>query len=217
MLPTTLGAGADQALRILCLGAHSDDIEIGCGGTLLRLLGERSGSSVYWVVFSATPEREREARESAAEFLVQAREATVVVLAFRESFFPAAWADIKNSFEEIKRAVNPDVVLSHHRNDFHQDHRVVAELAWNTFRDHVILEYEIPKFEGDLGTPNVYVPLSRSVADRKVDLLVRHFASQASRTWFRPDTFHGLMAIRGVECNAPQGRAEAFHARKLAF
>ena len=217
MLPVALGAGANQALRILCLGAHSDDIEIGCGGTLLRLLGERAGSSVHWVVLSATPEREREANASAADFLAEARSSTVVVKTFPESFFPSAWADIKNSFEEIKRAANPDVVLCHHRKDFHQDHRVVAELAWNTFRDHVILEYEIPKYEGDLATPNLYVPISRLVADRKVDLLLRHFASQAVRPWFRPDTFHGLMAVRGVECNAPQGRAEAFHARKLSL
>lgn len=217
MLPVALGAGANQALRILCLGAHSDDIEIGCGGTLLRLLGERAGSSVHWVVLSATPEREREANASAAEFLAEAQSSTVVVKTFPESFFPSAWADIKKAFEEIKRAATPDVVLCHHRKDFHQDHRVVAELAWNTFRDHVILEYEIPKYEGDLATPNFYVPISRLVADRKVDLLLRHFASQAVRPWFRPDTFHGLMAVRGVECNAPQGRAEAFHARKLSL
>jgi LmbE family N-acetylglucosaminyl deacetylase len=218
MLPVVLGTRAnDKALRILCLGAHSDDIEIGCGGTLLRLLGEREGSSVHWVVFSATPEREREANASAADFLAQAQSATVVVKTFPESFFPSAWLEIKKSFEEIKRAANPDVILCHHRKDVHQDHRVVAELAWNTFRDHVILEYEIPKFEGDLGSPNVYVPISRSLADRKVDLLLRHFPSQAARTWFRPDTFHGLMAIRAVECNAPEGRAEAFHAPKLSL
>ena len=218
MLPVALGTRAnDKALRILCLGAHSDDIEIGCGGTLLRLLGEHEGSSVHWVVFSATPEREREANASAADFLAQARSATVVVKAFPESFFPSVWLEIKKSFEEIRGAANPDVILCHHRKDLHQDHRVVAELAWNTFRDHVILEYEIPKFEGDLGSPNVYVPISRSLADRKVDLLLRHFPSQAARTWFRPDTFHGLMAIRAVECNAPEGRAEAFHAPKLSL
>jgi len=220
MLPLGLGASADatrsQPLRILCLGAHSDDIEIGCGGTILRLLAERS-AAVHWVVFSASVEREREARASAIEFLAQAAQSTVTVHGFRESFFPAAWAEIKNCFEEIKKAAAPDVVLCHHLRDFHQDHRVIAELAWNTFRNHVILEYEIPKYEGDLGTPNLYVPLPGPIAERKVDLLLRHFTSQAGRTWFRPDTFQGLMAIRGIECNAPDARAEAFHARKLTL
>jgi LmbE family N-acetylglucosaminyl deacetylase len=216
MLSLTLGAGAAGGpLRILCLGAHSDDIEIGCGGTVLRLLEEHPGSSVRWVVFSATPEREVEARGSAEAFLAKALHAVVDVKGFRESFFPSVWSDIKGSFEEIKGTFTPDVVLCHHRQDVHQDHRVIAELAWNTFRNHLVLEYEIPKYEGDLGHPNVFVPLGRAVAERKVDLLMRHFASQAKRLWFRPEAFFGLMSIRGVECNAPEGRAEAFHARKV--
>jgi LmbE family N-acetylglucosaminyl deacetylase len=216
MLPLSLGAGtAGGPLRILCLGAHSDDIEIGCGGTVLRLLDERPGSAVRWVVFSANPERAREARESAGAFLASAGQATVDVKSFRESFFPSVWSDIKGSFEEIKATFTPDVILCHHRHDVHQDHRVIAELAWNTFRNHMVLEYEIPKYEGDLGHPNVYVPLGRPVAERKVELLVRHFESQANRAWFRPETFLGLMTIRGVECNAPEGRAEGFHARKI--
>jgi LmbE family N-acetylglucosaminyl deacetylase len=215
---TPLAIGAPGApLRVVCLGAHSDDIEIGCGGTLLRLLAERPGSQVHWVVFSANGEREREARASAADFAGQAGALKVVVKTFRESFFPAAWADIKEAFEEVRREGEPDVVLCHHREDWHQDHRVLAELSWNTFRRHLILEYEIPKYEGDLGRPNLHVPLSRAVADRKVDLLMRHFGSQQQRTWFRPDTFHGLMAVRGVECNAPEGRAEAFHVRKCVI
>ncbi|HEX4475268.1 MAG TPA: PIG-L deacetylase family protein [Polyangiaceae bacterium] len=216
MLPLRLG-GVGTPLRILCLGAHSDDIEIGCGGTLLRLLKEHPGSSVYWVVFSATPDREKEARASAADFLEHAGDATVLVRAFRESYFPALWSDIKDSFEEVRHAARPDVVFSHHVHDLHQDHRVIAELAWNTFRNHVVLEYEIAKYEGDLGKPNLFVPLSKAQADRKVELLVRHFPSQAGRTWWRPDTFQGLMSIRGVECNAPDGRAEAFHARKCVL
>jgi LmbE family N-acetylglucosaminyl deacetylase len=202
-------------LRILCLGAHSDDIEIGCGGTLLRMLGERPGSSVHWVVFSANALRDAEARASAADFLAQAAEGTVIVKSFRESYFPAAWSDIKDGFEDLRRGIEPDVVFCHRRSDEHQDHRTVAELTWNTFRNHLVLEYEIPKYEGDLGTPNLFVPLTRAIADRKVDLLMRHFTSQAGRSWFRPDTFHGLMAIRGIECGAQEGRAEAFHARKL--
>lgn len=209
--------GRTEALRILCLGAHCDDIEIGCGATVLRLLAEHPGSSVHWVVFSSTPTREREARASAADFLAKAGEAHVVVKAFRESFFPAVWSEIKDFFEEIKRTVEPDVVLSHHQRDLHQDHRIVAELTWNTFRNHLVLEYEIPKYEGDLGTPNVFTPVPRSIADRKVELLMHHFGSQVSRPWFRPDTFHGLMSIRGVECHAPEGRAEGFYARKIVF
>jgi LmbE family N-acetylglucosaminyl deacetylase len=215
MLPVSLGTRAGGPLRILCVGAHSDDIEIGCGGTILRLLSEHRGSAVHWAVFSANDTREREARASAADFLADAGAATVLVKAFRESFFPAAWAEIKDFFEEIKRQVNPDLVFCHQRQDLHQDHRVIAELAWNTFRSHLIFEYEIPKYEGELAIPNVFVPLPRGTADRKVELLQRHFTSQASRSWFRPDTFHGLMSLRGVECNAPEARAEAFVARKV--
>jgi LmbE family N-acetylglucosaminyl deacetylase len=218
MLRLALPRDRETPFRVLCLGAHADDIEIGCGGTVMRLLSEqadRGGCAVHWVVFSATPDREREARASAAEVLAQAGEATVVVKSFRESFFPAAWSEIKTAFEEVKRAFEPDVVFCHRTADMHQDHRVVGELAWNTFRDHLVLEYEIPKYEGDLGSPNLYVPLPRALAERKVELLLRHFASQAARRWFRPDTFHGLMSVRGVECNAPDGRAEGFHARKI--
>ncbi len=204
-------------LRILCLGAHSDDIEIGCGGTVLRLIAEHPGSAVHWVVFSATGARDVEARASAEGFLAGAKAKTVVTKAFRESYFPAEWSQIKDFFEETRRAFEPDLVLTHHPRDLHQDHRVVGELTWNTFRNHLVLEYEIPKYEGDLGSPNLFVPLSRKHADEKVELLLKHFPSQASRTWFRPDTFHGLMSIRGVECNAPEGRAEAFHARKVVI
>jgi LmbE family N-acetylglucosaminyl deacetylase len=216
MIGVALG-GRTEALRILCLGAHCDDIEIGCGATVLRLLAERPGSSVHWIVLSSTPAREREARASAADFLAKAGEALVVVETFRESFFPAVWSDIKDFFEEVKRTVEPDIVLSHHQHDLHQDHRIVAELTWNTFRNHLVFEYEIPKYEGDLGRPNAYTPVPRAIADRKVELLMQHFASQASRPWFRPDTFHGLMAVRGVECHAPEGRAEGFHVRKIVF
>jgi LmbE family N-acetylglucosaminyl deacetylase len=218
ILPLTPGsAGTRQPLKILCLGAHSDDLEIGCGGTILRLLDEHPGSSVHWVVFSASPEREQEARASAAAFTAAAGSRTVTTKTFRESFFPAQWVEIKEFFEETRRAFEPDLVLCHHREDLHQDHKTIAELTWNTFRNHLVLAYEIPKYEGDLGKPNVYVPLSREVADRKVALILEHFASQAGRTWFRPDTFHGLMSIRAIECNALSARAEAFHAQKLVL
>jgi LmbE family N-acetylglucosaminyl deacetylase len=217
MLPLVIGAGAAAPLRILCLGAHSDDIEIGCGATLLKLLRERPGSSVDWVVFSATPAREKEARASAADFLATAGTHNVVVKHFRESYFPYVATELKDSFEELKQASNPDLIFSHFKQDAHQDHRLVADLTWNTFRNHLVLEYEIAKYEGDLAHPNVFVPLDFAVAQRKVDLLLRHFESQAGRSWFRADTFHGLMSIRGVECNAPDGRAEAFHGRKLTI
>jgi LmbE family N-acetylglucosaminyl deacetylase len=216
MLPLDLGKGR-APLRVLCLGAHSDDIEIGCGGTLLRLLDEVPGSSVHWVVLSATDVREREARASAADFLARAASSTVVTKAFRESYFPAQWSEIKLFLEEVRREGDPDVVLTHHHADLHQDHRIVSELTWNTFRRHLILEYEIPKYEGDLGRPNFFVRLPRTTAERKVELLMKHFQTQGARPWFRPDTFHGLMSIRGIESLAPDGRAEAFHARKVAL
>jgi LmbE family N-acetylglucosaminyl deacetylase len=217
MLSAALGAHQGQPLNILCLGAHSDDIEIGCGAAMLRLLAERPGSTVHWVVLSSTPDREREARASAADFLAASGSATVIVKAFRESYFPFVGAELKDFFEELKRIVEPDVVFSHHRHDEHQDHRTVAQFTWNTFRNQVVAEYEIPKFEGDLGHPNVYVPVSDEVVERKIALLSEHFGSQRRKSWFRPQTFRGLMAIRGVECNAPSGFAEAFHVRKLVL
>jgi LmbE family N-acetylglucosaminyl deacetylase len=216
MLPLSL-AKTEGPTRILCVGAHSDDIEIGCGGTLLRLLSERPSVEVHWVVFSANEAREQEARASASDFLSGAGAASVTVKRFRESYFPSVWSDVKDFFEEIRRQGNPDVVFCHRTNDLHQDHRVIGELAWNTFRNNLILEYEIPKYEGDLGTPNVFVPLTTAQAERKVELLMQHFASQRSRGWFRPSTFHGIMSIRGIECHAPDGRAEAFYARKVVL
>jgi LmbE family N-acetylglucosaminyl deacetylase len=217
MRELALRGPAGAPLSILCLGAHSDDIEIGCGATVLRLLDEHPGSSVHWVVHSATAEREREARASAADFLARAGATRIETKAFRESFFPAEWAQIKGHLEDVKREVSPDLILCHHQRDRHQDHRVVAELVWNTFRNHLIWEYEIPKYEGDLGAPNLFVPVTRAVAERKVALLLRHFETQRSRSWFRAETFHGLMSIRAVECQAPEGQAEAFHAPKLVM
>lgn len=217
MLTATLGAGLERPLEVLCLGAHSDDIEIGCGGTLLRLLGERPGTRVTWVVFSADDQREAEARRSATDFLADAGDAEVLVHRFRESYFPYVAADIKDAFEELKLAVAPDIVFTHRRDDDHQDHRTLGQFTWNTFRNHLVLEYEIPKYEGDLAHPNVFVPLDESTAERKVELLMRHFGTQRNKSWFRAETFRGLLAIRGVECVAASGAAEAFHARKLVL
>jgi len=213
MLGVRLGP-AEGALTVLCLGAHCDDIEIGAGGTLLRLLSERPGSAVHWVVFASSPEREREARASAAAFLAGAGRASVVVRSFRESYFPWVGDTIKDEFERIKREVDPDLVFTHRLEDRHQDHRLIAELTWNTFRNHLVVEYEIPKYEGDLGAPNFFFPLSAGVARRKVELILKHFPSQAGRGWFRAETFEAVLRLRGVECNAAEGWAEAFTVRK---
>jgi LmbE family N-acetylglucosaminyl deacetylase len=216
MLGAILGS-AGAPLRILCLGAHCDDIEIGCGGTVLRLLAERPGSSVTWVAMSSNPEREKEARASAALFLAGAAHSEVVIKEFRDGYLPFHGAEAKDFFESIKRQPRPDLILTHHRQDRHQDHRMIAELTWNTYRDHLIFEYEIAKYEGDLGLPNLFVPLSEATARRKIDAIVRSFPSQAGRSWFRRETFEAVLRLRGVECNAPEGFAEAFHAPKMVI
>ena len=217
MLAVTFGADLERPLSVLCLGAHSDDIEIGCGGTLLRLLAERPGTRVDWVVFSADDEREAEARSSATSFLADAGESTVTVHRFRESYFPYIGEQVKDAFEDLKGAVTPDLVFTHRRDDDHQDHRTISNFTWNTFRNHQVLEYEIPKYEGDLAQPNWFVPLDKQIADRKVELLMNHFGTQRSKSWFRPEVFRGLMALRSIECNAASGWAEGFHARKIVI
>jgi LmbE family N-acetylglucosaminyl deacetylase len=202
--------------RVLAIGCHSDDIEIGCGGTLLALLARNPEVEVTWLVLSAEGERADEARESAAAFLSGAKQAPRVILeSFRDSFFPYTGGDVKEAFERLKPEVSPQLVLTHASSDLHQDHRLVSELTWNTFRNHLILEFEIPKYDGDLGSPNVFVPLEGSVVDRKIELLLERFGSQRSRHWFTDDVFRGLMRIRGMEANSPTGYAEAFRCRKL--
>lgn len=203
-----------RPLRILALGAHCDDIEIGCGGMLLRLLSERPGSAVHWEVFASTPERGEEAHTSAAAFTDGAGEITVVVHAFRDGYLPDEWALIKDAFEKLKGGFDPDVVLTHHAQDAHQDHRTVAQLTWNTFRDHLVLEYEIPKYDGDLGQPNLLVPIGEATLERKIDLLMTHFPSQRDRQWFDPDVFRSIARLRGMEANATERYAEAFYCRK---
>jgi LmbE family N-acetylglucosaminyl deacetylase len=203
--------------RFLFLGAHCDDIDIGCGGTVLELLARYPKAAVDWIVLSSGKTRAAEARRAAKLFLARARKPRVTIKDFRDSFFPTEAAGIKEYFEEIKGSVSPDVVFTHHRDDLHQDHRIVGELTWNTFRDHLILEYEIPKYDGGLGSPNVFVPLTRPTADRKIEILTRTFESQRGATWFGADTFNALLRLRGIECNAPQGIAEAFYARKIAI
>lgn len=201
---------------MLVLGAHPDDIEIGCGGTVLQLLAARPALEVRWEVFSGAGDRRHEAEASAAAFLAGHARAAVVVHDFRDGFFPHQ-PDIKERFEAIRSAFEPDLILTHQRDDRHQDHRVLAELTWNTFRRHLVLEYEIPKYDGELPPPNLFVPLTAAIVDRKVELLMRHFASQTARTWFTPDTFRGLARLRGIESAAPDGFAEGFLSRKATL
>jgi LmbE family N-acetylglucosaminyl deacetylase len=215
MLELPLLAGAGERPTILLLGAHSDDIEIGCGGTVMRLVESNPGSRFHWVVFSASSDRSEEARASAALFLDGASDWEIEVFDVRESYFPYVGAELKDHFEHLKSRVSPDLVLTHCMEDRHQDHRMVSELTHNSFRDHLVLEYEIPKYDADLQPTTVFVPLSEELVDRKVQTLMKVFESQRSRAWFDERTFEGLMRIRGVECNAPDGYAEGFRVRKL--
>ncbi|HKU15971.1 MAG TPA: PIG-L deacetylase family protein [Steroidobacteraceae bacterium] len=205
------------APTVVCIGAHCDDIEIGCGGTLARWAREYSGATFVWGIFASEGVREHESRAAAARLLEGAGRCELRFHDFRASYFPAQLERIKDAFEVLKAEVRPDVVLTHRLEDRHQDHRVLAELTWNTFRSHLILEYEIPKYEGDLGHPNVFVPLDAPVLDHKVRVLMESFPSQRSRQWFTEDTFRALARLRGLECNAPSGYAEAFHARKVCL
>lgn len=216
MLPLHF-ARTGEPLRVLCLGAHADDIEIGCAGTLLRWLAEHERVAVTWVVFGAGGERAVEARRSARDLMRKATELDVVLGDFPDARLPREFDRAKDFVADVARLGRPDVVLTHRLEDRHQDHRLVAELTWQTWRDQLILEYEIPKYEGDLGQPNVYVPLPAALAARKVRHLMTHFGSQRSKDWFRPATFQGLMAVRGVECRAASGQAEAFHVRKAVL
>jgi LmbE family N-acetylglucosaminyl deacetylase len=200
--------------RLLALGAHADDIEIGCGGTLLRLAAEHPDLDVTWVVLCSVPERAQEARASAQAFLEGVRHKRVIVKEFRDGFLPYHGGAVKNEFEALKAVVAPDVVLTHYRDDRHQDHRVVSDLTWNTWRNHLILEYEIPKVDGDFGSPSFFFPISSATLQQKVDLLLRAFPTQAEKPWFTRDLFHAVARIRGMECAAPEGLAEAFYCRK---
>ena len=203
----------DTPLRVLALGAHCDDIEIGCGGTLLRLAEQHRRLHVDWVVFSSSPVREKEARASAERWLERAESKRILVKQFRNGYFPDEWAAIKDAFESLKDDPRPDLILTHHQQDLHQDHRTVSELTWNTFRDQLVLEYEIPKYDPDLGSPNFFVRLDDALAQRKARAIVAGFPSQADKHWFSEETFLALMRLRGVQC--AERYAEAFYARKL--
>jgi len=202
-------------VKLLCLGAHADDIEIGCGGMVLRLSAEVPDLVVRWIVFSSDGVRGAEARNSAAAFLEDISEHQIEVLGFRDGYFPFQGADIKDCFEAVKRDFEPSLVLTHWQGDAHQDHQLVAELTHNTFRDHLVLEYEIPKYDGDLGNPNFFVPLTQAQIRRKIETICRHFPSQRGRSWFSNETFLAMARLRGIGCNAEEGLAEAFYARKI--
>ena len=203
--------------QILCLGAHSDDIEIGCGGTILKILQDFSNISYYWIVFSSDEKRTKEAINSANILLKGAKSIKVDVLQFRENYFPYVGYEIKNAMEQIKSNISPDIIFTHYRNDLHQDHRLISELTWNAFRDHFILEYEVPKYDGDFGTPNFFVHLNEKLCRTKIDHLLTSFKTQTNRHWFTEDLFLAIMRLRGIESNAPDKFAEAFHCRKIVF
>jgi LmbE family N-acetylglucosaminyl deacetylase len=213
MLPLFLGREEAAPLKVLTLGAHADDAEIGCAGTILKLIEEGAIASICWVVLSGADERAEEARESAESLLRDAHQSQILQPGFRDGFFPYDGAGIKAFFEELK-SFEPDLIFTHQRHDLHQDHRMTCELTWNTFRNHLILEYEVPKYDGDMGAPNVFVPLEDDISKRKIEHLMTHFATQLPRRWFTEDLFSGLMRLRGMECHSPTSHAEAFYSRK---
>jgi LmbE family N-acetylglucosaminyl deacetylase len=215
MLDLLLNARPSRKLKVLCLGAHSDDIEIGCGGTVLRLTELYPKAEFKWVVFSAREERRKEAEKSAPLFLKGAGGKEVEILDYRDGFFPYNGGQIKDYFESLKTKFTPDIIFTHYRHDLHQDHRLICELTWNTWRHHLILEYEVPKFDGDLGSPNVFVPLEKGVLKRKIDYLLKCFQTQANRHWFCEETFRALPRLRGMESGGAAEYAEAFYGRKL--
>lgn len=217
MLKVNLGQNADAVYKLLCLGSHCDDIEIGCGGTILKLIETYQNIIIYWVVFSSNAQREKEANVSANKFLANVKNRKILIKDFKDGFFPFIGAEIKESFEQLKQDINPDLVLTHYRNDAHQDHRLISDLTWNTFRNHLILEYEIPKYDGDLGNPNFFVHLDRAICQKKIDYLLNSFESQKNKHWFTEETFMSILRLRGVEANAPEKYAEAFYCRKIVF
>ena len=210
-----IGTKFDEVGVILCLGAHADDIEIGCGGTILKLLQQHEGVQVYWVVLSASAQRAEEARRSSRQFLAGAGTSKVILKEFRDGYFPYTGDAIKDFFFELQSDVQPNIVFTHRREDLHQDHRMVSDLTWNTFRDHLILEYEIPKYEGDLGQPNVFVPIDEPTCAHKINSIVESFPGERGKTWFSEDTFWSLLRIRGVECKSPSKFAEGLYCRKM--
>lgn len=203
--------------KILCLGAHPDDIEIGCGGTILRLIEEIPKAQFYWVVFSGNEKRCEEAYQSANLFLMNAQSKKIEVKSFRDSYFPFIGSEIKDYFEKLKTQIYPDIIFTHYSNDAHQDHRIISDLTWNTFRDHLILEYEIPKYEGDLGNPNLFFSLNKSQVEKKINTICDVYQTQKGKKWFEEETFRSILRIRGVESNSQSMYAEGYFCRKFVI
>jgi len=217
MLKLRLSKNSGSEYRVLCLGSHSDDIEIGCGGTILRFLSQYRNAIVHWVVLSSDPARAEEARNSADTFLCAAKSKQVVIKDFKDGFFPYCGGEIKSYFEQLKREVDPDVIFTHYRYDLHQDHRLVCELTWNTWRNHPIVEYEVAKYDGDFGTPNLFVELDEMLCRKKVQCIIENFRSQQGKHWFSEETLFSVLRLRGMECRASTHYAEAFYSRKLVL
>jgi LmbE family N-acetylglucosaminyl deacetylase len=217
MLPLQIGRAEAAPARVLAIGAHPDDIEIGCAGTVLKLIEQDAVSEVRWVVLSGEGERADEARRSAEALLDEVPRSEVVLRDFPDGFFPYEGQRIKDYFEQLKADFSPEVVFTHQRGDLHQDHRLSCELTWNTFRDHLILEYEVPKYDGDMSAPNAFVPIEERLQRRKIDHLMSHFGSQLSKRWFKEELFSSLLRLRGMECNSPSSYAEAFFCRKAVL
>jgi len=217
MLNLALNLSADEQPCILFLGAHSDDIEIGCGATVLRLANELPGARIHWVVFSANDDRSKEVNVSADDFLTKFTDKSIEIHGIRDAYFPEFFGQLKDIFEALKTHLSPDIIFTHHKDDLHQDHRVIGDLTWNTFRNHFILEYEVPKYDGGLGDPNFFMYVSDDLRKQKLDKLHRHFETQKDKAWFTGDLFSALMRLRGAEGASPTGFAEAFYCRKAAF
>ena len=217
MLPLSLASLPGPRLEILCIGAHCDDIEIGCGGTVLSLQSLRPGCRIHWLVLTSVPNRRAEAAASAKMFVRGAARGDTRICDLPDGLLPAHFAELKKQFEDLKRTVEPDLIFTHHGLDRHQDHALVSQVTWQTFRNHLIWEYEIPKYDGDLTTPNIYMHLPARVATRKVNIIMRAFASQIGKSWFKADNLLAAMRLRGMESRAASGFAEAFHCRKVVF
>jgi len=205
----------NESPKILCLGAHSDDIEIGCGGTILNICSQNLKSEIHWIVFSASKERKKEAISSANNFLVSIEKKNIIVHDFKENYFPYNASTIKESFDDLGRNFNPDLIFTHHRSDLHQDHKLIYDLTLNTFRNHLVLEYEIPKYDGDLGSPYIFSSLEEKILDTKIKYINENFQTQKNKPWFSDETFRALPRLRGIESRSPSGYAEAFHCRKM--
>ncbi|MBN3877468.1 MULTISPECIES: PIG-L deacetylase family protein [unclassified Nostoc] len=217
MIQLSLNKIEESEYKILCLGSHCDDIEIGCGGTILKLIENYQDVVIYWVVFSSNEQRAEEATTSANLFLEEIPVKKIIIKNFRDGFLPFQGIEVKECFEQLKQEFSPDIIFTHHRDDRHQDHRLISDFTWNTFRNHLILEYEIPKYDGDLGIPNFFVHLNKTLCRRKIQYILDAFATQNNKQWFTEETFRSILRIRGIESNSPSKYAEAFYCRKIFF